>query len=585
MKTNESFSEKVSLSSSMLNEDCLSLGNFPKEINNFTAPIQEKIQNFKHSIFDSNFSNQNNSNSQIIKAISSKTINAYEEKKNQEPFNYFSYEKSSNDVLKINKKLFFENGQKLWSQIGTANKSMNQYSKNGINGVIWNTNEIKDINDINEFQDLKIKEDMNNGNNGTLNDFTQNLNDLINKKMFNDKNNKNINGRINCALIQISQEKNELIKGISDIKNNSTIFKLENKVINNYISINNFNYIKNSSEISENQKNNENSNFENYIFYDLEEKENFINFKILCENLTMSLIDYICSKQGSKKISKCLNQYSEPKIHYLIEQLYMDFELIICNKYGNYFFQKLYIKSQKSYRIKILNLIKDCFFTVSKDETGVLAIQQIIEVMVSDEERNKIINYIYGNELEMSLDKEGTHLIQRIIENFPEKDRQDLTNVLCTSSSVKKLLKNINGVHIIKRLIEQNKNSFNRNKLIQALYSNINKIINTSYGCYIIYYLIKKWGINSGIIFINVLIYNFEFYANNKQSAILIYKVISICKDNLLLYLHDNVNFNKVYNCNEFIILKILILLFLKLNIYNEVGKVLFDKVKLLLTS
>ena len=78
----------------------------------------------------------------------------------------------------------------------------------------------------------------------------------------------------------------------------------------------------------------------------------------------------------------------------------------------------------------------------------------------------------------MSLDNEGTHLIQSIIKFFPEDERQNLTNVLCKFKNIKQLLKNKNGVHIIKRLIKHNKTNFNRSKLIQALYLNIYKILN-----------------------------------------------------------------------------------------------------------
>ena len=45
---------------------------------------------------------------------------------------------------------------------------MNQDSKIGINDIIWNRNEIKDINDINEIQNFNIKKDMNNINNNKI---------------------------------------------------------------------------------------------------------------------------------------------------------------------------------------------------------------------------------------------------------------------------------------------------------------------------------------------------------------------------------------------------------------------------------
>ena len=94
-----------------------------------------------------------------------------------------------------------------------------------------------------------------------------------------------------------------------------------------------------------------------------------------------------------------------------------------------------------------------------------------------------------------------------------------------------------------------------------------------------------KLGINFGIIFINILISNLEFFADNKQSSILISKILSICKDNILFYVYKNVNINQIYNFKECIILRTLVLLIRKFNDINKNGQFLFNEVKLLLTS
>ena len=93
-------------------------------------------------------------------------------------------------------------------------------------------------------------------------------------------------------------------------------------------------------------------------------------------------------------------------------------------------------------------------------------------------------------------------------------------------------------------------------------------MLKSSKGCYIIYYLMNNWGINSGIVFINELISNFEYYYNNnKESVILINKIILFCKKNCLLYmLYLNANMIDLSNCSEFIILKTLEILISKFN-------------------
>ena len=571
MKTSESFENTALFPPFPLKVNYPDLKNVPKEISTYNSPTNKKLANREYIFFDSNFSNQKNSIFESKGVTSTKMNGVYQEKQTQNLKNCFLYSKKLNDLSLFQKKLFFKKDEKIWSQINTNKFRSNVHPKTNYNDEMINPNIIKDKNDGKEFPYLKAKEDMNIEHNGILNDFTQNLNYLINNNTFNAKNNKNVYRTTNYAFNQISQEANSSIDNISEIKKDSNL-KLNINLINNYISLicrpklykfninnNNFYYININTENAE-EKNCDDLN--------TEEELDFQRFKNFCIKLSIPLFNYICSKTGSKKISKFINQYNDLKINYLIEELFPNFERIICDKYGNYFFQKLYVMSQKDYRIKILTLMNNYFITISKNKIGVRAMQNIIRVMQTEEERIKIIQYLNGNELEMSLDNEGTHLMQSIIEVFPEKERQNLTDVLCTSKNIKKLLKSINGFHIIKRLIQHNKIIFTRNKLIQVLFLNFNIMLKSSKGCYIIYYLIDKWGINSGIVFINELISNFEYYYNNnKESVILINKIILLCKKNCLLYmLYLNANMIDLSNCSEFIILKTLEILISKFN-------------------
>ena len=529
MKTSESFENTALFPPFPLKVNYPDLKNVPKEISTYNSPTNKKLANREYIFFGSNFSNQKNSIFESKGVTSTKMNGVYQEKQTQNLKNCFLYSKKLNDLSLFQKKLFFKKDEKIWSQINTNKFRSNVHPKTNYNDEMINPNIIKDKNDGKEFPYLKAKEDMNIEHNGILNDFTQNLNYLINNNTFNAKNNKNVYRTTNYAFNQISQEANSSIDNISDIKKNSNL-KLNINLINNYISL-------------------------------------ICRPKLYKFNINNNNFYYININTENAEEKNC-DELNNLKINYLIEELFPNFERIICDKYGNYFFQKLYLMSQKDYRIKILTLMNNYFITISKNKIGVRAMQNIIRVMQTEEERNKIIQYLNGNELELSLDNEGTHLMQSIIEAFPEKERQNLTDVLCTSKNIKKLLKWKNGFHIIKRLIQHNKIIFTRNKLIQVLYLNFNIMLKSSKGCYIIYYLMNNWGINSGIVFINELISNFEYYYNNnKESVILINKIILLCKKNCLLYmLYLNANMIDLSNCSEFIILKTLLILISKFN-------------------
>ena len=196
------------------------------------------------------------------------------------------------------------------------------------------------------------------------------------------------------------------------------------------------------------------------------------------------------------------------------------------------------------------------------------------------------MEYIKGYEMEMSLDKEGTHIIQKIIQTFDEKERQYLTDVLFSQNNVEKLLEDSNGVNVLKRMISFTKEKNNKIKLLEALNPNIYTILKSSGGDIIIYNLLEKWGLYFIIDFINILIYNFEVFASNKNSSKLIYKIIQYFSNKSIIL--NNPEYCDT-NMNIFIILQTLKEILFKpdkvINLYgNYYAKVLIWKIRSLLT-
>jgi hypothetical protein len=147
-------------------------------------------------------------------------------------------------------------------------------------------------------------------------------------------------------------------------------------------------------------------------------------------------------------------------------------------------------------------------------------------------------------ELEMALDNEGTHVLQKIIQIFPEGERQSLTDVLCKSENVNILCKDLKGISVIKRLICFNSEEKNRMKLVNAIYDSCLEIVKTSSGSYILQFLLEEWGIDTGIKLIFFSINNFEFFASHKHGVNFVNKIIILCLKKLSLnnYVENNTN-------------------------------------------
>ena len=534
--------------------------------------------------------------------------------KNSPPLENFSENEEgpesdeSKDSIDFNEKLSFFNDdqandlneeQKYISNLDLrkTNKDLNERKekKNGINFGNNNSNQFNSIN--------------RNTNNSILlnseNYFTNLFN--IGYKDFLYNNNNKIK---NVPNNQIKNNINENIFNYDENSNNrffSNIYQTSKNITNiNNININNINIQKytppfnpNSNNmninISQNFKNNhkikKNSNSNNY-----NDKKRFntynneiINFKIFIENLNTPLDIFICSQTGSRMLQNNLKNFPSQVIDLLIDKIKNSLEKIMCDIYGNYFSQKLYSRCSLEQRILILDSIKDSFITISKTKSGSHVAQSLIEQAANSEEKNKIMLYMKNYELEMGLDTEGTHVLQKIIQIFPENDRQSLTDVLCKSENVNLLCKDLKGISVIKRLICFNKEGNNRNKLVDALYDNCLEIVKTSSGSYILQFLLEEWGLDIGIKLIFFSIYNFEIFSVQKHGANFMNKIIILClkKYNINRYFGNEQNM--VLMNNEIIIinaLKNLIFDFNKIvNVYkSKYAKSLIFNVRKLFT-
>ena len=533
--------------------------------------------------------------------------------KNSPPLENFSEKEEgpesdeSKDSIDFNEKLSFFNDdqandlneeQKYISNLDLrkTNKDLNE-KKEKKNGINFGNNNSNQFNSINR-----------NTNNSILlnseNYFTNLFN--IGYKDFLSNNNKIKNVPNN----QIKNNINENIFNYDENSNNSffsNIYQTSKNITNiNNININNINIQKytppfNSNtnnmniNISQNFKNNhkikKNSNSNNY-----NDKKRFntynneiINFKIFIENLNTPLDIFICSQTGSRMLQNNLKNFPSQVIDLLIDKIKNSLEKIMCDIYGNYFSQKLYSRCSLEQRILILDSIKDSFITISKTKSGSHVAQSLIEQAATSEEKNKIMLYMKNYELEMGLDTEGTHVLQKIIQIFPENDRQSLTDVLCKSENVNLLCKDLKGISVIKRLICFNKEGNNRNKLVDALYDNCLEIVKTSSGSYILQFLLEEWGLDIGIKLIFFSIYNFEIFSVQKHGANFMNKIIILClkKYNINRYFGNEQNM--VLMNNEIIIinaLKNLIFDFNKIvNVYkSKYAKSLIFNVRKLFT-
>ena len=478
----------------------------------------------------------------------------------------------SKDSIDFNEKLSFfneiqvndsNNEQKkgVKKEIKINKKDTNEKYEN----PILNTNYNNICNQLNNLN-------LNNTNSILLND-ENNCSPLFNIK-YKDfcKSEKVINNNIINNNINMNINGNNLYNYNGNINNPflSNISKSQNSIMNiNNVNINNINinkYIPSFTQNNDNintvfpkslninnniRKNKKNNNKKRINSFNNE----ILNFKTFIENLNKPLDIFICSQTGSRMLQNNLDNFPPHILDILIDKIKFSFQKLMSDIYGNYFCQKLYSLSSFEQRMTILENIKDIFVPISKTKAGSHAAQSIIEHASTLEEKNKIMSFIRNLEMEMALDTEGTHVLQKIIQIFKEGERQALTDVLSQSANVNILCKDLKGISVIKRLICFNNDENNRSKLVDALYDNCLEIVKTSSGSYILQFLLEEWGLNTGIKLIFFSIYNFEIFAKQKHGANFINKIIILCLKKYKVNRYFGNVQNVVFIKNEMIII------------------------------
>ena len=256
------------------------------------------------------------------------------------------------------------------------------------------------------------------------------------------------------------------------------------------------------------------------------------DFKRFCDGLKMPMCEYICNQIGSRIMQKYLKRFPSHIRTLLINKISSYMDKLMCNTYGNYFCQKLYNISDLQQRLSILNNLKKSFLSISKSNSGAHAIQFIIGVMQSPQEKKIILDYIMPHILDLSYDTEGTHVIQKILSCFDEKERKGLDNIFSDKKNLSSLCQDAKGICVIKKYILGTKDINTKNKIVEGIYDNCVEIALSPYGNYIIQIIFEEWDIDICHKLIDTCIANSFILSCQKYSSNIIVKIIDLFANN-----------------------------------------------------
>ena len=202
----------------------------------------------------------------------------------------------------------------------------------------------------------------------------------------------------------------------------------------------------------------------------------------------------------------------------------------MCLEYGNYFFQKLLRKLNFQQRLTIYKLIEPNFYDIAGNEFGTHSIQSLINNIQSEYEIIALNNLISKDMYFLFVDKNGYHIIMKIILDFPENQRNVLNLFLIMN--VEKIIVKNNGAFCIKMFIMNNRDLNLRALFINNIKKHIKNLIFNKHSCIILLLILETFGITWGNFIIEEIKENFGVLSESPVSNIFIFKVLLFLKNN-----------------------------------------------------
>ena len=379
------------------------------------------------------------------------------------------------------------------------NKLNSCYGENN-NSFIHNFNNIyyKDINNYSSIYPSINNLYINNGNKNVNNfSFYLNRNDSQNRDNLMKYDNDNFYEK----KINIFSNPNDIksINGNNYFNNNANNISPFNDYNNFNTSnilngINNTNYFNNNHinpiNKKENQDNNNYINQDNINFqFSNKDLNDFIKY---INSLPMNLVNFLCTPKGTTEIQKKLEKSNIVYKLYLINFLNKQgLSIVMKNTYGNYFFQQLIKKNEKSLISLIISYISDNFIDISKDFSGTFSLQALLDEITSTDEEQKILSCIKNYEMEMAFNKNATHVLQKIVLLFPDNHRLYLNEIIL--NHFVELCLDSNGICLIKIFMRTNTLLEDKKRINDIIISNFVTLAESPFGNYGIQYLMEIW--------------------------------------------------------------------------------------------
>ena len=210
-----------------------------------------------------------------------------------------------------------------------------------------------------------------------------------------------------------------------------------------------------------------------------------------------TFISLMKSQQTSRILQYYLDKTPNDVIHLIFSEFSNQVDSLLLDPYANYFCLKIFYFLNFNDRIVFLKKISPILDVLCVNKIATYPIQCIIEQLISDEEKNIIVNSLKKNLMKLCFDVYGAHVIEKLIINFGyEKQLENILNFI--SENFLFLSNNSNGLCIVKKtiILEYKLKGERFNSLKKILINKALELIQNPYGNYALQTAIDNWNLN-----------------------------------------------------------------------------------------
>ena len=231
---------------------------------------------------------------------------------------------------------------------------------------------------------------------------------------------------------------------------------------------------------------------------------------------------------GCRFLQKKLEEQNPFTYQTIYEQVFDELGSLMVHPFGNYLCQKLFEVSEESFLVSILNLVSKDLEKISLDQHGTRATQKLIDIF-SQYPRHlpALVACFRDSALTLIKDINGNHVIQRILHSLSAPWDQFVYDTACRH--LVDIAKHRHGCCVLQRSIDA-ANSSQRAELVEKIIENSVELVQDAFGNYVVQYVLdlNEQEANSKLAYI--FIGNMTELSTQKFSSNVIEKCLQLNK-------------------------------------------------------